>query len=527
MRLLVLLWLVVVVTFQTACERDAATAPQQEPLEPTAQVVAGSTVSSRIAFASCRNSCFGIFVMNADGSSLTELTRFEFDFDPSWSPDGRQITFTRWVAGELALADIFVMNADGSALAQLTDQPGLDEQASWSPDGRQIAFSSRRDGNSEIYLMNADGSGQTRLTNDPELDERPSWSPDGRQIAFQRGTFFTLPEVYVMGADGSSPTRLTSGSGSNPSWSPDGRRIAFQSWRDGNLDIYVMNADGSSPTRLTDNPADDSDPSWSPTGRIAFNSNRDGNGEIYVMADDGSGETRLTNHPRTDDAPSWGPWIDQRAPQLPPPVAYTEAAERWFGRVFVYSRPRATDDLDPNPDVACTPPAGSLFPIGTTRVDCTATDNAGNIGTGYFSVTIRGPYEELGRVSAQLEGVSSERLKDALTKTEAARADLAQTPPDRTAALGDLLGVVDNLGAARTAGELSASGYRDLVSQVTRVARLAADQSIAEGEARGGNAASIADAKDAFATGDARFSFGEYSDAVAQYRKACRAAMGA
>ncbi len=40
--------------------------------------------------------------------------------------------------------------------------------------------------------------------------------------------------------------------------------IAFDSSRDGNPEIYVMNADGSKQINLTNNPADDTDPSWSP-----------------------------------------------------------------------------------------------------------------------------------------------------------------------------------------------------------------------------------------------------------------------
>ena len=38
--------------------------------------------------------------------------------------------------------------------------------------------------------------------------------------------------------------------------------------------------------------------------------------------------------------------------------------------------------------VSCSPPGNSLFPIGVTTVTCTATDSAGNIGTGTFTVTV-------------------------------------------------------------------------------------------------------------------------------------------
>ena len=36
----------------------------------------------------------------------------------------------------------------------------------------------------------------------------------------------------------------------------------------------------------------------------------------------------------------------------------------------------------------CTPPSGSLFPLGTTTVNCTATDAAGNTATGAFKVKV-------------------------------------------------------------------------------------------------------------------------------------------
>jgi CubicO group peptidase (beta-lactamase class C family) len=48
----------------------------------------------------------------------------------------------------------------------------------------------------------------------------------------------------------------------------------------------------------------------------------------------------------------------------------------------------ATDDLDTNVEIACTPPSGSLFAIGQTTVVCTATDNCTNRTTCTFTVTV-------------------------------------------------------------------------------------------------------------------------------------------
>ena len=58
----------------------------------------------------------------------------------------------------------------------------------------------------------------------------------------------------------------------------------------------------------------------------------------------------------------------------------------------------ATDDLDPNPSVVCTPAAGSLFAIGATEVECVATDNGGNTANATFTITVRGAGEQLSQL---------------------------------------------------------------------------------------------------------------------------------
>jgi dipeptidyl aminopeptidase/acylaminoacyl peptidase len=477
--------------------------------------------------------------MAADGSGRTTVGPFGFNFDPAWSPDGQRIAWVKWGAGESRYAEVYVMAADGSTPIRLTNDTTQDGHPSWSPDGQRIAFWSRRDGNPEIYVMNADGSAPTRLTDDPATDYQPSWAPDGRQIAFT-STRDGNAEVYVMNADGSAPTRLTNDPAfdTNPSWSPDGRRIAFGTDRDGNGEIYVMGSDGSAPTRLTNNPAADGQPSWSPTGLIAFSSTRDGTSQIYVMGDDGSGQTQLTNEPtHSSNSPSWGPWLDRTPPQLVLPSDFGVPPERWFGALVGYAGlVSGTDDFDPAPDVVCTPPTPSIFPIGTTQVQCTATDKAGNTTTGAFSVTVRGQYEELAFDVENLEatiasrsrdGLSTDRLEEALTKLQAAREEFGRTPTDRLAALGDLQGAIENLYAAQDEGEISASGFSVIARRFADNSRLTADQAIAEAKARGGNAEAIADAEAALDKGDEKRAASEFADAVAQYRKACDTATGA
>jgi hypothetical protein len=83
---------------------------------------------------------------------------------------------------------------------------------------------------------------------------------------------------------------------------------------------------------------------------------------------------------------------DSVAPQLTvPPTATIEASDR-TGAAFEFAA-TATDAVDEDVDVTCTR-AGGLFPIGTTDVSCTATDDSGNETTKSFSITVsdtRGP----------------------------------------------------------------------------------------------------------------------------------------
>jgi hypothetical protein len=58
------------------------------------------------------------------------------------------------------------------------------------------------------------------------------------------------------------------------------------------------------------------------------------------------------------------------------------------GAVVTYTA-SATDVCDPSPTVTCSPASGSTFAIGTTTVNCTATDDSGNTSTCSFQVTVR------------------------------------------------------------------------------------------------------------------------------------------
>ena len=69
--------------------------------------------------------------MNPDGSDQTRLTNDAgADNAPNWSPDGSKIAFNSNLDGD---NEIYVINADGGGLAQLTTNASDDTQAAWQP----------------------------------------------------------------------------------------------------------------------------------------------------------------------------------------------------------------------------------------------------------------------------------------------------------------------------------------------------------------------------------------------------------
>ena len=292
------------------------------PIPPTpTPTFAPIAADERIVFTSNRDEDYEIYVMYADGTSVSRLTYAAGrDIAPAWSPDGNQIAFSSNRSGDY---EIYVMNANGADVSRLTNTPGEDNAPAWSPDGNQIAFTSNVGGIRDVYVMDADGSNLKRLTSHSDEDAHPTWAPDGNRIMFESHRAETW-DIYVMNAaDGSNVTRLTTHPQTNgdPAWSPNGRRVAFKSWRNADDEIYVMNANGASQTRLTRSNGHDGAPSWSPDGRhIVFQSERNGKSDIYVMKADGTSQTRLTDHPAEDFHPDWTSASEEPLTAAPTPT---------------------------------------------------------------------------------------------------------------------------------------------------------------------------------------------------------------
>jgi eukaryotic-like serine/threonine-protein kinase len=312
--------------------------------------------AERIAFRSEREGG-GLFLMGATGESQRRLT--SFGFNPSWSPDGRELVFatervtgpgSRATSSQLWRIDV-VTNA-----ARRLETRGDAVQPSWSPRGHRIAYWGVPAGTARrvIWTIPADG-GEPVVAVDgggSALVWSPVWSPDGRSLYFATDKTGTMGLSRVRidertGRPRGEPQRVQvpAVSSALPSLAADGRRIAFVSEKEqanivrvdfdparlaasGSLrpvtrgsrairsvhvspdgrwliagtalpqeDLLLVRADDGETRQLTDDPAKDRLPRWSADGeRILFYSDRGGDGyEAWALRLQAAEPERLTS----------------------------------------------------------------------------------------------------------------------------------------------------------------------------------------------------------------------------------------
>jgi DNA-binding winged helix-turn-helix (wHTH) protein/Tol biopolymer transport system component len=182
---------------------------------------------------------------------------------PSFSPDGRQITFV-WNGVERTHYDIYVQLVGSDTPLQITHHKrgdGVPGPPQWSPDGREIAFArcnSDRDG---VYTVPALGGPERRLTNSPCRDAvagRPIWTPDSKAMVMLDQCTPGGPRSLVLFSFATGEKRcLAAGShgdfAADDALSPDGRTVAFYRFTDsGYSQLYAVPLTGGPPRLVSD-----------------------------------------------------------------------------------------------------------------------------------------------------------------------------------------------------------------------------------------------------------------------------------
>ena len=265
-------------------------------------------VDGKIAFISDREGYKDVWIMNADGSDLVNLTQGQYCASPAWSPDGTKIAYID-IGADYSGSDVWVVDADGGNLQQLTGKPVTEYIALgalfWSEDGSSIRYYAL--GRTDIFAVALDGSGSSRMEwTEGALEilrfrNHRHLSPDGTKRAtvalpqddVEGQAFFF---IYNVSEDKqiTAARAITLSDQSNvdlsaldraawfyPSfpltWAPNGTRVAFTSYTvrkstDASYDfsysettgeIWAVDIDGSNLVNLTDGLGGYS-PAWQP-----------------------------------------------------------------------------------------------------------------------------------------------------------------------------------------------------------------------------------------------------------------------
>jgi hypothetical protein len=320
---------------------------------------------------------------------------------------------------------IWSMNPDGTGAVQLTTDAARSSEPEWSPNGKQIAYTRGAEGSREVHVMNADGTGDRMFAGgyDPYS---PTWSPDGSSLAYVYSAFEggyqgcnctrwyiharelsgnpityagfeTVPVsdiewsskglefLFTKGSEGVDRQFVAAGGeviagdaccdeafGGGPS--PDAERVA---WAQSDLGsssatLYTRTRSGGSPQPA--GPVGEK-VDWSPDGmRLVF----DVGGDIYTSNPDGTGRTQITATPETEQAADWQPVMDTVYPGYARPK---EASVLRVPLVPSYKRCGSPNSQHGPPlaFASCNPPvqASSYLTVGTPDANGAPAESVG------------------------------------------------------------------------------------------------------------------------------------------------------
>ncbi|MEX2284295.1 MAG: CehA/McbA family metallohydrolase [Gemmatimonadota bacterium] len=234
-----------------------------------------------------------IGIVGADGGTVRRITEHrQVDVEPTWSRDGGSIYFVSARAGGFRIyRHDLERNADTLVVAGF--QPSI------SPDGKQVAYVASvqgRLGTGGLWVKELP-NGEPRLVHYEETEYRmkPVWTPDAQAFLYVSDEMGSNDVAIVSAASG-NPIVLTADARDEyaPTISPNGDRFAFVSNRTGPMVLYTAPM-GGGPLSSWQPVALRTRTSRTPTGRVRTRvlgpDGRPMPARVYLKGSDGRGYT--------------------------------------------------------------------------------------------------------------------------------------------------------------------------------------------------------------------------------------------
>ena len=339
---------------------------------------------------------------------------------------GSRIVFSRVIAGVTTAVMVFDA-ATGAAPIEIDPVPVATRLGS-AIGGDTVAYIDfGLHANGELVIHDLATATSLRITNDTNPDQSPQISPDGNIVSWEHcNTSLSNCDIWQAVKSG-VVWNVTVVSGSpDPEANPDtnGTLVVYDSFRSGNSDVFWRPVSGGPEVQLQ-TPGFEGNPSIA-GNYIAFESRPTlgATTDIFVYDIVSNQLFKITDTPlvteQLNDITAWPDGIrvvwasdedglssrnikaatfslpaaeDTTPPVIAQPADVTVSATTPSGAAVSFSV-EATDDGGAV-SVVCAPPSGSVFPIGTSVVQCTATDAAGNTADASFNVTVKGAAEQI------------------------------------------------------------------------------------------------------------------------------------
>ena len=152
------------------------------------------------------------------------ISSTQIEYNPMYSPDGKRIVFESQRSGS---GEIWVANADGSGLLQVTSGGLHSGTPRWSPDGQWIVYDHQdNESQFDIYVVAASGGQPRQLTRNAAQDVVPSFSSDGKWVYF-RSDRTGRNQIFRIPFDGGLEQQITTDGGDTAFESADGASVYF------------------------------------------------------------------------------------------------------------------------------------------------------------------------------------------------------------------------------------------------------------------------------------------------------------